>query len=108
METNNQKLFSALSLCKKAGRLVLGFDAVMDSVYQGKAHLVLLASDVSEGTAKRVRRNCEDLAPCLQMPLAQADLVALTWKKVGVYAVTDEQLAVLCRRSLEQNKEDNA
>ena len=74
METNNQKLFSALSLCKKAGRLVLGFDAVMDSVYQGKAHLVLLASDVSEGTAKRVRRNCEDLAPCLQMPLAQADL----------------------------------
>ena len=82
METNNQKLFSALSLCKKAGRLVLGFDAVMDSVYQGKAHLVLLASDVSEGTAKRVRRNCEDLA--------------------------DEQLAVLCRRSLEQNKEDNA
>ena len=42
------------------------------------------------------------------MPLAQADLCAVTWKKVGVYAVTDEQLAVLCRRSLEQNKEDNA
>ena len=108
METNNQKLFSALSLCKKAGRLVLGFDAVMDSVYQGKAHLGLLASDVSEGPAQRVRRNCEDLAPCLQMPLAQADLCPVTWKKVGVYAVTDEQLAVLCRRSLEQNKEDNA
>ena len=68
METNNQKLFSALSLCKKAGRLVLGFDAVMDSVYQGKAHLVLLASDVSEGTAKRVRRNCEDLAPAFRCP----------------------------------------
>ena len=108
METNNQKLFSALSLCKKAGRLVLGFDAVMDSAHRGNAHLVLLASDVSEGTAKRARRNCEGLAPCLQMPLAQADLVALTWKKVGVYAVTDEQLAVLCRRSLEQKKEDNA
>ena len=108
METNNQKLFAALSLCKKAGRLVLGFDAVMDSVYRGKARLVLLAGDVSEGTAKRVRRNCEDLVPCLQMPLAQADLCAVTWKKVGVYAVTDEQLAVLCRRSLEQNKEDNA
>ena len=42
------------------------------------------------------------------MPLAQADLCPVTWKKVGVYAVTDEQLAVLCRRSLEQNKEDNA
>ena len=80
METNNQKLFAALSLCKKAGRLVLGFDAVMDSVYRGKARLVLLAGDVSEGTAKRVRRNCEDLVPCLQMPLAQSDLCPVTWK----------------------------
>ena len=108
MQTTEQKVFSALSLCKKAGKLVLGFDAVTDSVYRGKAFAVLLAADVSEGTAKRAARACEELVPCLRMPLAQADLCAITYKKVGVYAVTDEQLAVLCRRSLEQTKEDNA
>ena len=51
MEQSEQKLFSALSLCRKAGKLVLGFDAVTDSVYGGKAVLVLLAADASDRTA---------------------------------------------------------
>lgn len=41
----------ALSLCRKAGALVMGFDAVKDSVGKGKAQLVLCAGDLSEGTA---------------------------------------------------------
>ena len=40
----------ALSLCRKAGALVMGFDAVKDSVGKGKAQLVLCAGDLSEGT----------------------------------------------------------
>lgn len=108
MEQNNQKIFSALSLCRKAGKLVLGFDAVADSVYSGKAALVLLAADVSEGTAKRMKRTCEELAPCRVMPLTQQELCAVTYKKVGVYAVTDDNLAILCTNSLEHEKEENA
>lgn len=107
MENNPQKLYSALSLCRRARQLVMGFEATVESVYNG-AFLVLLAQDVSEGTAKRVRRACEDLVPCLQMPLCQSDLVPITRKKVGVYAVTDENLAKLCAQYLEQQKEDNA
>ena len=44
----------------------------------------------------------------VMLALSLIHICPVTWKKVGVYAVTDEQLAVLCRRSLEQNKEDNA
>ena len=44
----------ALSLCRKAGALVMGFDAVKDSVGKGKAQLVLCAGDLSEGTRRRV------------------------------------------------------
>ena len=43
----------ALSLCRKAGALVMGFDAVKDSVGKGKAQLVLCAGDLSEGTRRR-------------------------------------------------------
>lgn len=107
MENNQQKLYSALSLCRRARHLVTGFEATVESVYNG-AYLVLLTQDVSEGTAKRVRRACEDLVPCLQMPLCQSDLCPITRKKVGVYAVTDENLAKLCAQYLEQQKEDNA
>lgn len=103
---NDQKLFSALSLCRKAGKLVLGYDAVAGSVLGGKAFLVLLASDVSDGTAKRITRTCEDFVPCLRMPLEQAQLCSLTYKKVGVYAITDENLAALCKGYLEPQKEE--
>lgn len=104
---NNQpKIISAVSLCRKAGQLVTGFDAVTESVYKGKAALVLLASDVSEGTKKRIMRNCDDMVPCLMMPVTQLDLSSITYKKVGVYAVTDENLANLCQGCLEQPKEE--
>ena len=48
------KAVFALSLCRKAGTLVTGFDAVKESVYKGKAALVLCAQDASEGSAGRI------------------------------------------------------
>ena len=50
------KAVFALSLCRKAGALVTGFDAVKESVYKGKAALVLCAQDASEVSESRVRR----------------------------------------------------
>ncbi|EJW90628.1 ribosomal protein, partial [gut metagenome] len=97
MENNQQKLFSALSLCRRAAKLVMGFEAVAQSVYEGRVWLVLLAQDVSAGTEKRMRRvSRTDCVPCQKMPLAQIDLCPITRRKVGVYAVTDENLATLC------------
>ena len=70
------KAVFALSLCRKAGALVTGFDAVKESVYQGKAALVLCAQDASEGTQARVRRFCEGLCQVLTLPCTQAQLAA--------------------------------
>ena len=75
------KAVFALSLCRKAGALVTGFDAVKESVYQGKAALVLCAQDASEGTQARVRRFCEGLCQVLTLPCPQAQLAAVTKKK---------------------------
>jgi ribosomal protein L7Ae-like RNA K-turn-binding protein len=49
------KLLFALSLAKKSGKLVMGFDAVKTAVIHGTAHIVLLAEDLSEKTVKRVK-----------------------------------------------------
>lgn len=107
MENKQQKLFSALSLCRRAAKLTTGFDAVVQSAYDGKAELILLAADVSEGTERRLRRACEDLVPCEKMPLTQLEMCPITRKKVGVYAIIDQNLAKLCAQYLEQQKEDN-
>ena len=37
-------LFQAVSLCRKAGALTMGFDAVEDACVKGKAWLVMVAS----------------------------------------------------------------
>ena len=77
---------AVFALCRKAGALVTGFDAVKESVYKGKAALVLCAQDASEGTQARVRRFCEGLCQVLTLPCTQAQLAAVTKKNTAVLA----------------------
>lgn len=102
---HKDKLYNALSLCRRAGKLAMGFDPVADNVNKGKARLVLLAGDLSPKTKKRVETFCQGLVPLHTMPLTQADLEPIARKPVGVYAVLDENLAILCNNSL-GSKED--
>ncbi len=86
----------ALSLCRKAGALVMGFEAVKESALNHTAQLVLCASDVSDGTRRRVNNFCERAGtPCAVLNKAQADLLPVTKKCVGVFAVTSAELAKL-------------
>ena len=102
----SDKAFQALSLCRRAGKLVMGFDPVADNVARGRAQLVLLAADLSPKTARRVQNFCEGLAPVVTLPHTQTELAAIARKPVGVFAVIDQNLAVLCKNSLTQTKED--
>ena len=105
-------LFGALGLCRKAGRLVMGFDAVCDEVYKGRVALVLVAADLSPKTLARLQRACEGAAEVRPIPLTQDELCPISRKPVGIYGVADENLARLCRKHLEQrpvtNKEETA
>lgn len=48
------RFLSLLGLCRRAGKVVLGNDPVIDSVSQKKARLIIVASDCSKNTAKGV------------------------------------------------------
>ena len=52
------KVSSYIGLTMKAGRLANGEFAVEKSVKEGKAHLVILASDASENTKKKFTDMC--------------------------------------------------
>ena len=80
--------------------LVMGFDAVKDSVGKGKAQLVLCAGDLSEGTRRRVGAFCEDWVEVADLPETQFALAQISKKPTGVFAVTDPELAKLCRKNL--------
>ena len=91
----------ALSLCRKAGALVTGFDAVKDSVFKGSAQIVLCAGDLSEGTRRRAGFFCaaQDV-PLYVLAETQAALAPICKKPAGVFAVTDPELAKLCKKNL--------
>lgn len=96
---NNNILF-AMSLCRKAGALVGGFDAVKESVVSGKAEMVLYANDISAGTKKRLLGFCEDIIDAVEIPLDQFTISAICKKPTGVFAVTNYELCKLCRKNL--------
>ena len=53
-----EALYQALSLCRKAGALTMGFDAVEDACVKSKAWLVMVASDASAKTVQRLDYSC--------------------------------------------------
>ncbi|MCH5303524.1 MAG: ribosomal L7Ae/L30e/S12e/Gadd45 family protein [Ruminococcus sp.] len=54
----NDKILNLLGLCRRAGRLTVGNDAVADDVLNGNAKLVLVSSDISLNTEKKLNKVC--------------------------------------------------
>lgn len=50
----NDRFLNLLGLCRRAGRMKIGCDTVIESVELKEAKLVLMASDISENTKKKV------------------------------------------------------
>lgn len=99
MQTN--KLLSAISLARKAGKLVMGFDAVKESLVKGQAFLIFCAGDLSANTRKRVDRFCEDWGvQARTLPLTQDELLDVCPKRTGVFAVIDSGFAKLISTQL--------
>ena len=53
------KLLNFLGLCRRAGKLTTGFDAVEETVVKGEARLVIIAGDASKNTEKKLLKTCE-------------------------------------------------
>lgn len=94
-ETARDEILQTLSLCRKAGKLVHGFDAVRSAIGAGKTELVLTAADISEKTGKEIRHFCgqEGGVPLRDLPVTINEIWFAVSKKAGVLAVTDRGLA---------------
>lgn len=88
------KLLQAITLAKRAGKLIMGFDVVKSSLQKGEAFLLITASDISEKTDKEARFLSEQFeCPRIAVPYTLDALWYAVGKRVGVMSVTDEGLA---------------
>lgn len=94
------KLLSAVSMARGAGRLKIGFDAAADAVLKG-APIVLLASDASDRTIRNILRICdENDAKAVELSRTQAEIEKTVGRKFAVAAVCDENFAVLIEKQI--------
>ena len=86
----NNRLFGFLGLCKKAGKLVFGFDMTVEAMQKKTAAAVLLSSDCAERTARNIKRIAEENGTeiCL-LPLTMDEIGYAVAKRAGVLAVCD-------------------
>lgn len=105
----NDKVVSLISLCRKAGKLVPGFDPVAQSIQDGKAVLILLAVDLSPKTRSEVAYTISKGRKPLQiidLPYTMDELSVVLGRRSGVLAITDKGLAGAIRTAAMSNREE--
>ena len=86
-----QKLTGILSICRKAGKLVLGFDPMKEALEKKQVSGVLTVSDISPKTYKEVYYFCQKKQiPVCPVPLTMFQMSSTIGKKAAVIAVLDK------------------
>ena len=101
-------VLSTISLCRRAGKLVIGFDAVIDGMSPKNFGGVILAADVSAKTEKEVRFHAERQKKevvCAAFSMDEArDVLG---KRAGVFLVTDEGLFGSIKKHIAKSTNEN-
>ena len=87
-----EKTLSYFGLCRRAGKMALGHDAVMQAVRGKKAKICLLTNDASVRHERELKA-ADGTVPILSMPITSQELSFAIGKKVCVIAILDEGFA---------------
>lgn len=88
------KLLGLLGLCRKAGKLTMGFDVTKDAMEAKTALLVLLTPDLSERTAREMERLAEENHCRLRkLPVPMDEIREKLGKRCGVFGICESGFA---------------
>ena len=88
----NNKTLNFLGLCRRAGKMKIGCDTVIESAAEGNAKLVLFAKDISENTKKKVISAINGV-PYETLGYPKDELSFALGKTCAVLSVEDEGFA---------------
>lgn len=90
------KFLNMLGLCRRAGKLFIGHDAVMDCIVRKKALLVILAADGSERLKNETRTTVERSGVNIKIidtAFSMEEIGLAIGKYAAILAVTDKNFA---------------
>ncbi len=90
----NNKQLSTLSLSRRAGKLVLGFDKAKEAILKGQAPCVFVTQDLSLKTKKEIEFLCGSRGvPVVTLAVEMDQVKAQVGKRSGVLLILDEGLS---------------
>lgn len=100
------KLLSALGLSMRAGKCIAGEELVLKAIRNGKAHLVVVASDASANTVKKFQDKCKYYEiDCVQISTREEIGRSIGKRDRVVLAITDTGFAAMIRKHSENLSE---
>ena len=102
-----QKLTGLISICRKAGKMAMGFDPMREALDGGKAHGILTAQDISPKTYKEICFHCQKKQiPVCTLPLTQEQIGLAAGRRAAVIAILDkgffDSIQKLCDEAQQQ------
>ena len=100
------KFLSLLGLCRKAGKVTLGSDGVCDAVRSGGARLVILTSDASDNTKKKIKNCASYYGKRLFVCETDKETLGRRLGRAGeasCAAVCDESFAAMLERQIDES-----
>ena len=92
---------ATLSLARKAGKLSIGYTATKNSLLQKQASLIVVTSDISNGTLKKIKTYASGVS-IVEIPFTQDDIEAVLHRRFAVAAITDTNFSGIERIYLRQ------
>lgn len=93
-----------MALCRRAGKLVMGFDAVVQEISRPKTKAagIVLAADVSQKTQKEIVFQAQKYhTEIVQAEFSMDEAKDALGKRCGVFLITDAGLYGSVRKNIE-------
>ena len=91
-----------VGLCKKAGKLTFGFDAVLRAVLKKKSGTILISCDFSVKSLNNIKEKLNNFNAqiIILREITMQDIYCVLKKKTGVILIEDEGFVDAIKKSL--------
>ncbi|MCL1881771.1 MAG: 50S ribosomal protein L7 [Oscillospiraceae bacterium] len=86
--SNSSNILNTLGLCRRAGKIVTGFDAVVADIRNAAG--VMVTVDLSEKSKKEITFHCDkSRKQVIEIPHTMEEIQNIFGKKTGIIAILD-------------------
>ena len=98
-----KKIYSYLGFAKRSGNLITGYNACVHAMKKEKVKLLILASDISENTRKKIIKESEKKTVPYRIFGKVDEMSQITgYEKRGIFGITDKNFSNIIAKEIDE------